>query len=304
MPFYEKIMAAVCVVLVVASWHVRSDPLAISKQTLTLMASDQREVSVTVYSPSGGCEKCTLLFFSHGANIPPENYAALINTWIPAGYVVATPLHVDAETHPHRDDYSGTQIVRTRVEDYEVVTDALLRKNVPINGVTFSGELIATGHSFGAMIAQIAIGATMHPSVGLGLSDDALRPLGAVAISPPGALENYISADDWSRMQAPVLVVTGTEDKDPVFMPQWELHKASYEAAPEGSAYLLVFDGINHYFNGAFGRPLEDGFVGNPETEILNQQVLNFLAALKTQQLPSAASWGEVSAPGVLASSR
>ncbi|MFT4940889.1 MAG: putative alpha/beta-hydrolase family hydrolase [Paraglaciecola sp.] len=304
MELHNKIIASVCMVLIVASFEVQSDPTEINTQALTLMASNKREVAATVYSPAGGCNACTLLFFSHGANIPPENYAALINTWIPAGYVVASPLHVDAETHPNRDDYSAIEWATTRVEDYELLTDALIRQGIKIKGVTFSGAIIATGHSFGGLVAQIANGATMHPAAGVTLSENALRPIGAIAISPPGSIENYITKEGWSHMRKPVLVVTGTADSDPIFMPDWRLHKASYEAAPQGSAYLLVFDNIDHYFNGAFGRPTDKGFVSHPETHVLNARVLAFITAIEVNKLPSAASWLQAEMQGMTASSR
>lgn len=305
MQLLRTFMVFTGVMLIVLSWQVLSDDkLDVNTQVLTLMANNEREVAVTVYSPAGGCNACTLLFFSHGANIPPENYAALFNIWTSAGYVVATALHVDAETHPKRDDYSGADWVRTRVEDYELVTNALLRKNAGVKAVNFSGALIATGHSFGALIAQITNGATMHSSVGLALSENALRPMGVVAISPPGPIENYIASENWSHMRKPILVVTGTADSDPRFMPDWRLHKASYEAAPEGSAYLLVFDGIDHYFNGAFGRPTVNGFVSNTETQILNHSILAFVAALEISQPPSAAFWSQKATTGVRAASR
>jgi hypothetical protein len=304
MTIYGKMMASICFALILISWRVSSDPIGIKVQTLMLMASNEREVDVIVYSPEGGCNKCTLLFFSHGANIGPENYAALLNAWTLAGYVVASPLHVDAQTHPQRQDYSSLDWVTTRVEDFELITEALLNKGIQIHDVSFSGALIATGHSFGALIAQIAIGATMHSDLGVTLSKNALLPLGAVAISPPGPIDNYIAKENWNKMLKPVLVVTGTADSFPQFMPDWRLHKASYEAAPKGSAFLLVFDDIDHYFNGAFGRPTENGFVDNSEIQILNQRVLAFIVALETEKMPSPAIWSKAETQGVKAASR
>jgi hypothetical protein len=304
MKLYWKTMASVCFIAIVASGRVSGHPIGINTQTLTIKASNEREVEVSVYSPQGGCIDCTLLFFSHGANIPPQNYAALLKTWTLAGYVIASPLHVDAETHPQRKDYTSLDWVTTRVEDYELTTGALLSKGIKIHGVSFSGALIATGHSFGALVAQITIGATMHPDVSVMLSKNALLPLGTVAISPPGPIENYIAKENWRHMRKPVLVVTGTADSFPKFMPDWRLHKASYEAAPKGSAFLLVFDNIDHYFNGAFGRPTKKGFVDNPEIRILNERVLAFIAALEAEQMPTAANWSKAVTAGVNAASR
>lgn len=277
---------------------------AIMEQDLTLTAPDGRDIPLRIFAPGNGCEVCTLVFFSHGAALTHEGYTPIIHEWAKNGYVIAAPLHVDSVLHPARESYSGFDWIRTRVEDYEVISSALLRDGVDIEGVELSGKLIAAGHSFGGLTAQIAGGAKLDPSVGVAIGDDALSPLGIIALSPPGPIENYISDDGWSKINRPMLVVTGTADIIPNFTPEWELHKASYEAAAEGSAYLLVFDDIDHFFNGAFGKVTPEGFTSNDETAVLNRIALDFIRAIEEGKLPSSSEWRARSTESLQATSR
>ncbi|MEO0996993.1 MAG: hypothetical protein AAFX58_05710, partial [Pseudomonadota bacterium] len=173
-----------------------------------------------------------------------------------------------------------------------------------IDGVTLSGKIIAAGHSFGGLIAQIAAGAELDPAVDAALSETAIRPLAVIALSPPGPIPDYISAAGWGKLRTPSLTVTGTADIIPEFTPKWELHKASYEAAPAGGAYLLVFDGMDHYFNGAFGRRGAQGFEENSAVVLLNGIILDFVRSVETGSLPIDSEWTALSSDALLAESR
>ncbi|MEO0574816.1 MAG: serine hydrolase [Pseudomonadota bacterium] len=276
----------------------------IQRTEVTLDAGDGRTIPLRVFSPSEGCNACTLVFFSHGAGLSHESYTPLLSHWVRKGYVVAAPLHVDSQSHPSRNDYNGLDWVRTRVADYHLVTHALMSDDATVEGVSFSGALIAAGHSFGALTAQIAGGATLDPQIGVHLSADAISPLGVIALSPPGPIDNYIAAAGWAKIDRPMLVVTGTNDTIENFTPQWTLHMAAYDAAPAGSAYGLVFEDIDHYFNGAFGRPNNASFINNPEVARLNAIVVDFFAALETGVLPTSAQWRDQSDTSLRAMSR
>ena len=277
---------------------------AVVQQDISLTASRGREIPLRIYFPADGCSACTLIFFSHGASLTHDSYRSLIHNWALRDYVVAAPLHTDSELHPDRENYNGFDWVTTRIEDYQVISSALLGASVDIDDVTLSGTVIAAGHSFGALTAQIAGGAELHPSVAATLDERAGRPLAVIAISPPGPVANYTYAEGWSKLDRPMVVVTGTADRVPNFAPTWELHLASYHAAPAGSAYLLVFDDIDHYFNGAFGRPAPQGFVYNDETVLLNRIIIDFIRAVEADDAPSAAEWRSLSRPGLKAEAR
>lgn len=283
---------------------VDAAPKNLLAQDLFIEASNNRRVPVKIYLPEEGCQHCTLIVFSHGAFSAPERYELLLKTWAQQGYVIASPVHVDSELYPESGKYAQADWARTRIEDYEKLSSALLNGRIELEGVQFSGKLIATGHSFGALVAQIASGAEMDGATGAALSDDKLNPLGVIAISPPGPIPNYITPEGWAQINRPMLVVTGTEDVIPGFTPGWEMHLESYKAVSEGLAYALVFDGIDHYFNGAFGRARGEGFQENQELVLLNGIVLDFISALESGQQISKDQWKSLSAQGLEALSR
>ncbi len=281
-----------------------TDDVTVVRDVVRLEGAGERPIDVTLFTAERGCDDCTLIVFSHGAFSAPERYTAILEPWVRSGFVVAAPMHVDSELHAARADYSGNDWVRTRVEDYERSVAALRRDGVGRSDVRLSGTVIAAGHSFGALIAQLAAGAELDPAVGVASAATDARPIGVIALSPPGPMDNYMSATGWSKVERPSLVVTGTADVLPNFVPEWELHTVSYDAAPAGSAYLAVFDDIDHYFNGAFGRPGPDGYVSNTETAMLNTLVVDFMRALERGALPGADAWQGLSGPGVRLSRR
>ena len=72
-----------------------------------------------------------------------------------------------------------------------------------------------------------------------------------------------------------MIVVTGTEDVLPLIATKWEDHLASFETAPANHSLALIFDGADHYFNGAFGR-IDDRRANQPQIAALNDAVLAF----------------------------
>lgn len=273
-----------------------------------LIASDNRTVNVRVFLPGDGCTDCPLIVYSHGAYATYDRYNVLLKEWARNGYVVAAPLHVDSEKHPNRDLYGPTDPLGLRIEDYEIVAAALSVGGSALSGLenlSFSGEVIAAGHSYGALIAQVAGGARLEAATGVTLSSEARRPLAVIAISPPGEIPNFVMANGWRQVDRPMLVITGTEDITPDFIPEWEMHLASYEAAPAGLAYALVFDGMDHYFNGAFGRPTPEGeMAAAKDIERLNKEILAFIEAAQDGNPPSGAEWFLRSRDGVEARTR
>lgn len=270
---------------------------------IELPATSARTVNVQVSYPNDNCSPCQLVVFSHGAFSAPERYARLLNSWAAGGYVIAAPLHVDSELNPSRDQYDGSATMLARLEDYALLTDSLaLRSALAERGVALREGVIAAGHSYGGLIAQAAAGARLQqldpPPTQLLAARD--RIVGVVALSPPGTMAGYVEAQDYSLIEKPMLVVTGTTDILPGFVDDWRGHLASYEAAGAEPAYALIFTQQDHYFNGAFGRPQDDldpATVGALAS--LNTLTLQFMRALTDSDLPDTDAWISLSGPGV-----
>lgn len=256
----------------------------------------QRVVSVRIFAPASGCDQCSLIVFSHGANAAPDRYDALLIAWAEAGHVVAAPMHVDSEEYADREKFQPPSYLPLRREDFTRVTAAFLQDEATPNfAFDFNGSYIAAGHSFGALIAQIDGGAMPLTQSRDHFAENQLRPQAILAISPPPSFAPLIGAQGWAAIDVPMLVVTGTNDILPGLAENWEQHLDSYEAGKKELAVAVVFDEMDHYFNGAFGRENPDHPNASPgSVGALNAIALQFIAATKDKDF-SADKWSPVS---------
>ena len=253
-------------------------PASVATQNIILQAADDRAVDVRVFYPQAGCENCPVIIFSHGAFSTYDRYDVLLKAWASNGYVVAAPLHVDSELHPNRDQYTQADALGLRIEDFTLTSQHFHAKSDLENaGLSTSTEMIAAGHSYGSIIAQVSGGAMLDPGANTKGELPGPEPLAIVALSPPGAIPNFISKKGWHTIAHPMLVVTGTQDVLPGFVPEWELRLDSYNAAPSSLSIAAVFEGTDHYFNGAFGRISETEKATSREIENLNELILGFI---------------------------
>jgi dienelactone hydrolase len=265
----------------------------------TMSASQGRPVPVLATYPSHRETAKALIVFSHGAFAAPGRYKRLFDAWAEAGYVVVAPRHVDSELNPHREDYSQAQTTQTRLEEFGLLCSggkalaALSAADIPI-----ANTVIAAGHSYGALIAQVAGGAKL---VGTAPLPEAMltaqsRLAAIVALSPPGPFPGLIDREGWSHVTQPMLVVTGTTDVLPGFADDWRTHLVSFEAAETAPSYALIFANQDHYFNGAFGRPRESLTVADVSAlDVLNTKISQFIDARLAEHLPDRAAWESMS---------
>lgn len=255
-------------------------------QLSELVASEDRRVPIRVITPTS-CQEavCPLIVFSHGAFAAYDRYDALLHPLAEAGFQIVAPNHVDSEDHPQRTDYGPAQSMGLRLEDVGLIT-----REYPAD------QTIALGHSYGALIAQFTGGA-QHGDPETQARIDALDRVDlVVAISPPGPLEGVMEAEQWRHITTPMLVVTGTEDIVPGFADDWRLHLVSFDAAEQSEAFALVYEDIDHYFNGMFGRERD------PETDNeaamraramthLNTSITTFIRHFTTSTEPAETPW-------------
>ena len=266
---------------------------SIEKRQYIVHSADNRKIAVSLAYPASGCRDCTLIVFSHGAAAAPDRYNVLIDRWASSGYVIAAPLHVDSEEYADRADYAPSEFLSLRIEDVATTISAILQSGQDISdGVSLNGRYIAAGHSFGGLIAQVFGGAQPHENSNATKPEMESHPAAVIAVSPPAAIPEYMTEEGWSSISVPMLVVTGTEDVLPGFVEDWEMHLDSYEAAPADLSYAAIFEDMDHYFNGAFGR-LEARWIESAESAVdtLNGVILEFLSAADGGAPIAAADW-------------
>ncbi len=242
----------------------------IERRRHSLRAPDGRPIEVSVYAPDPDDAHSTtpIIIFSHGANAAPSLYVALLEAWAAAGFLVLAPFHTDSEVHPARIVGDGRAVRQTRFEDFRAVVEMLAGQGLLDTGY------VAAGHSYGALVAQGAGGAVLDPETAIA-ADGLARPICVVALSPPPAIPGLIGAGGWAKMTVPSLCVTGTADEMPGFAEDWRRHLDSFHAAPNG--FAMIFEGMDHYFNGAFGRVRSGDAARDRAVRTLNQAVIDFV---------------------------
>lgn len=258
---------AVFVVAACQTATIEPPPSQYTDENLTLTTENDRDIPIRVLTPVDCQNICPLIIFSHGAFAAYDRYDALLIPLVQAGYRIAAPNHTDSEEHPERDQHSMEDAHKRRFEDYLTISTKI---EAPYT--------VAMGHSFGAMIAQIAGGAGYKDSNTIALTDRLPVPDRVVAISPPGPFPGIMDASGWAETSVSTLVITGTADIVPGIADAWEDHLVSFEAAPDGLAFALIYDEMDHYFNGAFGRETEAATYSRSRAIAhLNDSILAFL---------------------------
>lgn len=236
-------------------------------QPVTLCAGDRYPTEAQLFMPAAP-GNYPLLAFSTGAFAHPDRYKKLLHPLAAAGYVIAAPIHQDydgntAEPKPTRDEVWQTRnldILRC-LHAGQPITAALAELGIGLGDYN-SGVI---GHSYGGLISQLAAGALAADADG-SKPDRRVPGVGAlVALSPPGPVPGNIDADGWSSIALPSFTQTGTTDILPGFIDDWAMHKAAYEATAPGDRSLWVGEGIDHYFNGVYGR--ERAFDGRTQRQ-------------------------------------
>lgn len=240
---------------------------------MTVLSDTGRPVTLHLVAPIGRDEPCPTIIFSHGANAAPRRYEALLSAWADAGYVVIAPLHVDSEEHRAQADYDRAAGRAARLQDYALACAMVRGGHVPLRlGVELSGTTIAAGHSYGALIAQVAAGARLEGGEHRAVSG--CMPISVIAISPPPPMPGVIDAQGWATIGVPHLSVTGTCDILPGFVDDWRGHLSAHHALVPGLGTALVFEGMDHYFGGAFGRL--SSHASARQIGVLNAEVVAF----------------------------
>lgn len=224
--------------------------------SVTVATEDGRDIPFTVFAPSRA-GTYPMAAFSHGAFASPTRYRALLGPLAGAGYIIIAPMHIDSEEFGSTERPSPLDTWNTRNEDMALALNPNVQLAAALADRTYfvdDTKVASLGHSYGAVIAQIAGGAVATGPDGAEarfLDQDVDAVIGW---SPPGIVPGMMAAEGWSSLTAPTMTITGTTDILPGFIDQWQAHKATYDYSPVGARALWVGDGINHYFGGMFGR--------------------------------------------------
>jgi dienelactone hydrolase len=198
--------------------------------TTTIKVAD-RDVELTIVRPDA---PKGVVVFSHGAGAWPAGYAALLDLWAKAGFLVVAPLHVDSQKHPKRADYTLQTAFPARLADLAAATAyaAQAAPGLPV---------AAAGHSYGSLMSLIRGGALtgMVPA-----QDPNVKAV--LCFSSAGVIRGLITPTAYQGVKVPMLMVTGDKDVMPGVFDDWHEHLYPFETSPAGDKYAWIGKGVDH----------------------------------------------------------
>ena len=211
---------------------VASANAVITPERLDLPASKGRKLAITVWPALGN--DGPVVIFGHGLGGEPEAYRGLFELWAMTGTTVVAPVEPDSRANSDHDKVDLPTGFGLRTEDL-MIARGYVAQRFPKRPVFLAG------HSYGSLFAMMGGGAVT-----------AAGPLngppvaGVVAFSTPGKIQGVVKPDSFASLKVPLLLVTGTEDTVPGFVPDAADHRFPFDSAAPGDKMLVTFKGGAH----------------------------------------------------------
>ncbi len=220
-----------------------------------------RSLPLLLRWPEGNAP-CGLVVHSHGLGGSRTGGDVWGRAWQQAGFAVLHLQHPGSDAEVLRDGLralraaaSGEQL-RARVADMHFAVDEITRRarrGEPGWSRVRLDALGASGHSFGAVTVMALAGQRFAVS-SQGVAEPRFKAFVAFSPSPP---QGHVR-DAYADVQRPMLLVTGSNDADPLGRGLSGADRAGvYDDLPGGQRALLWLDGADHMtFGGNAGQRL------------------------------------------------
>ncbi len=239
-------------------------------------AERSRKIPVKIYLPTSGTAPYPVVIFSHGLGGSREAAQYLGEYWSAHGYVGLFVQHAGSDTGVWQSSAAGgrqaiLQQLKTaangknlldRTNDIKFVLDQLEKRNQ--NDSVLKNQLdlrriALAGHSFGAG-TTLAVAGQSFGGLGKGFDMSDPRVKAALYLCPPimggksGAGQNY------SNIQIPGMLLTGTEDASPISDTKPADRRIPFDGIKSPHQYLVNFVGADHsVFGGRAFRSSKEG---------------------------------------------
>lgn len=268
-------------------------------------------LEIRVVAPATG-SNLPIILLSHGhggSNFlsSMRGYNPLVEFYAARGFVVLIPTHLNSKTlalDPNGPE--GPLFWRSRPKDIQFILDHLgeIEATVPgLKGRLDKDRVAAVGHSLGAHTVAMLAGMTVTDgNTGEVVSFKEPRIKAAVMLSPPGdsadsaewLKEHYpalATANDFSGVTLPSLVITGDEDFNDYFSARKDWRADAYRLSP-GPKSLLFLYGAGHMFGGISGYDAKETSDESPERVATIQRLT--WAYLRSTLNPEDKAWQTV----------
>jgi len=197
-----------------------------------------------------------VIIFSHGLGSSAENFAYLANSWASDGAVVICLRHPGSDESIWRGKLRAMSELREAYQRYWTGRDRAKAISSAIDFVYAShgsagpmgadvdlARIGVAGNDLGAL-ASFLVAGQLPPDNGVSLKDP--RVAAVLALSPPVFCEAERGASVYASVEAPTMVVTGTEDDGIVGNTKAFQRRIPYDSVRLNDRYLVVLQGGDH----------------------------------------------------------
>lgn len=243
-------------------------------EQMVLTREDQRPVTVVKYVPQQHCQGVAII--SHGAGGSEYGYSYLANFLQQQQWLVLVVDHQESNSEVLKQLLRRQGMIEA-LSELVTMPSAYTARFMDISIAQTWGKQhcigdrqLMIGHSMGAATTMLLAGAENNLNVvAPKLSFDAY-----IALSPQG-VGSIFPKDAWRHINKPVLLLTGTKDRE--LHGSWQSRQDAFYSLPAGCKWLGVINGANHLnFAGK-------GASGKTE-RLVTQTVAEFIEGVKQKQ--------------------
>lgn len=228
------------------------------------------QLTARVYYPASMLEsrkKFAAVVYSHGLGSSPDSFSYLGYYWAGHGIVTICLRHPESDESIWRgklramgelkEAYQRYWTARDRVRALRSGVDLIISGNSGMGPLSFLKECIneeaigVAGNDLGAL-GSLLLAGQLPPDNGVYLKDPRISAV--LALSPPVFCEAFQGPNVYGRIEAPLMVVTGTQDDGIVGSTKAYQRRIPYDSVSGVDRYLVVLQGADHRVYG--GRRL------------------------------------------------
>ncbi len=242
-----------------------------------------REVPAKIYFPVQP-SRLPLVIFSHGLGASKDSYSFLGKYWASNGYICIHPTHLGSDTslvkrgRPLKNLLAMKRAMKStdnwenRPKDISFILDSIheLESKIPaLSGKIDSEKIGLAGHSYGAYTTMAVAGALVDLPETRAKNFKDKRIKAFIAMSPQAEGKFGFGENSWSLIERPVMIMTGSKDKEMGGSegPEWRLQVFNH--MPPGEKYSVFLEGASHFTFAGAGKDVDPQLLGYIKTASL-----------------------------------